>query len=46
VTKGIELPQKALQKHLLVTEVLIGLGYHVMDMGTDDFGRAFWLMGR
>ncbi len=46
VTKGMELPQKAIQKHLLVTEVLLDLGYHVVDMGTDEFGRTFWLMGR
>lgn len=46
VTKGVKLPQKALTKHLLVTDVLLGLGFRVIDTGTDDFDRLFWLMGR
>lgn len=46
VTKGIKMPQKALAKHLLITDHLLGLGYHIVDEGTDGFGRLFWLQGR
>jgi hypothetical protein len=46
VTKGMNLPQKALAKHLLITEQLLGMGYQVVDQGTDQFRRLFWLLGR
>lgn len=46
VTKGKNLPQKAMVKHFLVTETLLGLGYHVVDTGTDPMGRLFWMLGR
>ncbi|MCP5388162.1 MAG: hypothetical protein H6915_00185 [Novosphingobium sp.] len=46
VTKGIDLPQKAMIKHLLITDHLLGLGYQTVDEGTDDLNRLFWLMGR
>jgi hypothetical protein len=44
VTKGINLPQKAMVKHLLVTDFLLGLGFQTVDEGTDGFNRLFWLM--
>ena len=46
VTKGIKMPQKALAKHLLITDHLLALGYQTVDEGTDGFGRLFWLQGR
>ncbi len=46
VTKGRNLPQRALAKHFLVTETLLGLGYHEVDTGTDHFDRLFWLMAQ
>jgi hypothetical protein len=46
VTKGLNLPQKALVKHFLVTDTLLGLGYREVDTGTDEYNRLFWFMAR
>ena len=44
VTKGRQLPDKALYKHHLITDTLQQLlGYVVVDEGTDSLGRTFWL---
>src|SRR4051812_43904259 len=39
VTKGRNLPKKALRKHHFLTEALRSCGYRVAETGTDDFGR-------
>ena len=46
VAKGRSLPKKAMIKHFLVTETLVGLDFEEVQTGTDEFGRLFWLMGR
>jgi hypothetical protein len=46
VAKGRSLPDKAMAKHHLVTETLLGLGFEVVQTGTDDFDRLFWSMSR
>jgi hypothetical protein len=43
VTKARNPPPKALRKHHLLTDVLIGCGYYVTQTGTDPWGRTFWL---
>jgi hypothetical protein len=46
VTKGRDLPEKALRKHHLLTETLVECGYKVQESGTDQHGRTFWLCER
>ena len=46
VTKGRNLPQKALVKHKAITDVLYSAGYGELDSGTDSYGRMFLLMAR
>jgi hypothetical protein len=46
VTKGRDLPEKAMRKHHMITSVLVEAGYHVEEMGTDPIGRTFWLLVR
>lgn len=46
VTKGRDLPQKAIEKYFLVTDTLLGLGFAELQTGTDGFNRTFWVMGR
>jgi hypothetical protein len=46
VTKGRRLPQKAMAKHLAISEVLTDLGYEVQDSGVDGLGRLYWLYAR
>jgi hypothetical protein len=46
ITKVRDLPGAALLKHHILTETLLSLGYTVVDSGTDDIGRQFWLMRR
>jgi hypothetical protein len=46
VTKGRNLPEKALRKHHLLTGALVECGYRVQETGTDPFGRAFWVCER
>lgn len=45
VTKLIAPSDKALRKHHMLTETLIGMGYSVLEEGTDPFGRRFWTYG-
>jgi hypothetical protein len=46
VTKGRNLPKKAMRKHHLITAVLVQSGYHIEEAGTDEFRRTFWLLAR
>jgi hypothetical protein len=46
VTKGRGLPEKALYKHHLITDTLLGIGFEVVQTGTDELGRLFWLLER
>jgi hypothetical protein len=46
VTKGRNLPEKAMRKHHMITAVLAKAGYHVEETGTDRVGRTFWLLAR
>lgn len=46
VTKGRELPHKALVKHFVVTDTLAELGYDIAQTGTDGMNRTFWLLSR
>jgi hypothetical protein len=46
VAKEIGAHGKALKKHELLTDELLGLGYMLIDAGTDRIGRPYWLMGR
>jgi len=44
VTKGRDLPAKAMEKHILVTGALQSCGYVISDEGTDRHQRTFWLL--
>jgi hypothetical protein len=44
VTKDRNPPEKAMEKHLLITKAIENAGYYVLDAGTDPFGRCFWLL--
>jgi hypothetical protein len=44
VTKDIEPPEKAVQRHHLLRETAQTLGYSVVGHGTDPFRRRFWTM--
>jgi hypothetical protein len=47
VTKGRDLPEKALGKYYMLIETLqIGNTFAVDEEGTDQFGRRFWTMDR
>jgi hypothetical protein len=46
VTKATQPPDKALGKHQMVTDTLVGMGFQVQDSGTDEFGRQFWVMSQ
>jgi hypothetical protein len=46
VTHASRPPDKALRKHHMVTDTLVGLGFRVQETGTDRFGRQFWRMSR
>jgi hypothetical protein len=46
VTKDREPSDKGLQKHHLLTETLVNIGFSVAQDGTDPFGRRFWIMQR
>lgn len=46
VTKARNPDEKVLQKHHLLTQVLLDSGYSLVQQGTDAYGRAFWLFQR
>jgi len=46
VTHATHPDDKALGKHQMITERLVGLGLRVQESGTDRFGRQFWRMAR
>lgn len=46
VTYEAEPDSKMLCKHQMVTDTLLRLGMVILESGTDQFGREFWLMGR
>lgn len=46
VSKGKDLPEKALAKYQKVTEAAEAIGYSVHEMGTDVVGRRYWILSR
>lgn len=46
VTKGPNLPDKALVKHYRITEVIESYGYVIHEEGLDPIRRTYWLMSR
>lgn len=46
VTKGRNLPEKALQKHYIVGERFASLGYRITETGLDSAERMYWLIAR
>lgn len=46
VTKGSDLPDKALRKFQTIREALENMGYFLTEHGTDRFSRRFWSMAK
>lgn len=46
VTKVLFPIQKAIAKHNLITNAMYQLGYALLESGTDQFGRSYWVMTR
>ncbi len=44
VTYGADPSPEALAKHELITNALQDYGYEIEECGTDETGRAFWMM--